>query len=138
MEIRTENRCCSTAYFARSRILLRWGLVFCAKRRKLYVIIFDIDNLKKDGKYQLGLTWWDHDDIGRKQSVWGLVANVKGQRIILDSTPLPAYKNKKQMPGQHILDLPADLISKGNFSISIQNDSGPNAVLSEIWLQKVQ
>jgi hypothetical protein len=101
-------------------------------------IIFDINNLKTDGKYKLGLTWWDHNDCGRKQSVLGLVANAKGQRIILNTTRLPAYKNKKQMPGQHILDLPADLISKGKFGISIQNDAGPNAVLSEIWLQKVQ
>jgi len=48
---------------------------------------------------------------------------------------LPAYANKGQLPGQVILDLPADLINKGALRVSIRKEAGANTVLSEIWLE---
>ena len=99
-------------------------------------IVFDITNLKKDAKYKLCLTWWDHNNAGRKQSVWAYTADGKNGKKLLKTTALPAYKEKGQMPSEQILDLPPDLVSKKRIQIAVRNDAGANAVLSEIWLQK--
>ena len=101
-------------------------------------ILFDIENLRKDAKYRLSLTWWDYNCSGRKQSVWVSAIDGKNKKKILDATVLPAYANKWQMPGQEILDLPAELISKGKLRVCIRKEGGVNAVISEIWLEMVK
>jgi hypothetical protein len=101
-------------------------------------ILFDIENLQKGAKYKLYLTWWDFNNDGRKQSVWVSAIDGKNKKKILDATVLPAYKGKGQMPGQEILDLPAELISKGKLRVCIRKEGGVNAVISEIWLEMVK
>lgn len=100
-------------------------------------IVFDIDKLQKDAKYKLSLTWWDYNNAGRKQSVWVSGIDGSNKKKILAATLLPAYKGKGQLPGQQIIDLPANLISKGKLRVTIKREAGANAVISEIWLKKV-
>lgn len=101
-------------------------------------IIFDIEKLQKGAKYKLGLTWWDYNCSGRKQSVWASGIDGGKAKKILDATVLPAYKGKEQLPGQQILDLPAEFVSQGKLRVCIRKEAGVNAVISEIWLEMVR
>jgi hypothetical protein len=98
-------------------------------------IIFDIENLQADAKYKLGLTWWDHSNAGRKQSVWVTTIDGDLPKKIMNATVLPAYKDKGQMPSQHVMDLPAKYVSKGKLRICIWNQGDHNTIVSEVWLE---
>jgi len=101
-------------------------------------IIFDIQNLKKDAKYKLSLTWWDLNRSGRTQSVWVSDLKGKNKKKLVASTVVPSYKKDKQMPQYLSIDLPADLVSKGQMKLNIHSEKGENAVVSEIWLDEVK
>lgn len=97
-------------------------------------IMFDLANLQQGVKYKLGLTWWDHNGVARKQSIWA--SHPDGSKIqkIYDATVLPEYNGKGQMPEQIVIDLPGDLIENGVSRVCIWKEGGYNAVISEVWL----
>ncbi|MBW8017049.1 MAG: hypothetical protein FVQ82_12760 [Planctomycetes bacterium] len=100
-------------------------------------IVFDIENLQKGARYKLGLTWWDYNGNGRKQSVWASGIDGSSKKRFLFGAALPAY-TKGQGAEQVVATLPAELLRKGNLRVSIRKEAGSNAVVSEVWLELVE
>jgi len=96
-------------------------------------VVFRALGLNPKKSYQIGFTWWDFDHDVRAASVW--VATGKGEREteILEKTRLPSGPNK-QGPTGKTLPLPSGLYADGSLRIGFRNQSGPNAVVSELWL----
>ena len=93
--------------------------------------------IRENANYKLGLTWWDFNNAGRKQSAWVSAIDGSNKKKILPVTVLPAYKDKGQLPGQQVLDLPAELINTGDLRVCIRKEAGSNAVIAKIWLERV-
>jgi len=81
-----------------------------------------------DGKnYLLGFTWWDYDGNGRVQSV-----SVNG-RTVLDKTPLPNFKDKREPAAVMSVVVPGELIRGGKADVRFKREGPSNAVVSEMW-----
>ena len=96
-------------------------------------VVFRALGLNPKKSYQIGFTWWDFDHDVRAASVW--VATGKGEREteILEKTRLPSGPNK-QGPTAKTLPVPPGLYADGSLRVGFRNQSGPNAVVSELWL----
>jgi len=108
---------------------IRFGTIWFDSQR----IVFEAAGLNPKKSYQVGFTWWDFDHNTRAQSV--LLATGKGDREItaLGKTQLPSGPNKEP-PGEKTLPVPPDLYTDGSLRIGFRNETGPNAVVSELWL----
>ena len=95
------------------------------------ILIFKIKGLTAGKRYSLEMTWWDFNDVDRRQSVWFEGRNGKPIRLH-PPTLLPGYARRKQMPGRASLDLLATDIE---MKVSVRRNGGANAVLSEIWIR---
>lgn len=95
---------------------------------------FEIAGLDPRKRYALGFSWWDFDNGGRAQSVQ-LSSGDSGARIdAARSTKLPAFNGKNERPVAGQLPIDPALYSKGRVRMRITRESGPNAVVSELWL----
>jgi len=94
-------------------------------------VTFEATGLKAEKSYQLGLTWWDYDDNGRAQSVWGHVIGASSVKQLLAKTALP---NGGQKPAEKSLPLPRGFTAGGKMGILIRAESLSNVVVSELWL----
>lgn len=95
---------------------------------------FELGGLRDDGEYVLGLTWWDADGKGRKQSVhFGGGQPVAWQRALPPAQPA-AFHIEKSTWARVQLPLPAGIVQGGTFQVAINREAGPNAVVSELWL----
>ena len=97
-------------------------------------VVFEVEGLAEGKRYQLGFSWWDHNNSARIQAVT-LRAGDGQSRQLLPPTLLPAWVDKQQRPEERVIDLPADLPLTGKLTISFSNHSKEsNAVVSEVWL----
>ena len=100
-------------------------------------IVFDLSGLQNGTAYALNMTWWDFNTDQRRQSVWVSRPNGGGRKCIRDTSGLPAYLLRKELPEQVTLELPRELVTKGAVQITLQRDGGANAVVGEIWVTQV-
>ena len=97
-------------------------------------IVIEAKKLTVNKKYSLGFSWMDEGDA-RVQTV--LVDNGEGsQRYTLVSRRYLPETKKNKNPEELLFKLPENVVKKGNCRILIELDKGPNAVLSEIWLNE--
>lgn len=78
--------------------------------------------------YELGFTWWDHDNNQRAQSV-----SVDGQPLVA-KTVLPAWHGRQQGPATWAKPLPAEVTRDGTIEIVFKQEAAGNVVVSEVWL----
>jgi uncharacterized protein len=94
---------------------------------------FELAGLDPRKRYALGFSWWDFDSNGRAQSV-SLVGS-GGKRVpALASTKLPGYTAGRKLPAIGSLPIDSSLINQGKLRVAFAHQSGPNAVVSELWL----
>lgn len=98
-------------------------------------VAFDVAGLDPRKKYTLGFSWWDHNNDGRRESVWLVPAGGGERSRLLSTTQLPAFKSMGRLPEEKAIPVPPELCRSGAMRIAFTNDaSAPNAVVSEIWL----
>ncbi len=95
---------------------------------------FALKGLHPQRRYTLGLTWWDYDHGGRRQSVWATATKGRPARRLLPTQELPSWLPHQQRPATVTVPLPAELVREREFELTIAREGGANAVLSEIWL----
>jgi len=109
------------------------SIVFDADR-----IAVDLHGLEPAKRYRIGLSWWDHNNDGRVESVTA-VDPQGGRHGVLDRARLPAYAGLNQLPEERLLSLPPEAHREGRCALEVSNEANvPNAVLSEVWLYEVE
>lgn len=97
-------------------------------------IVIDAKKLQINKLYSLGFSWMDESE-GRVQTVQ--VDNGEGtQKYTLVSRRYLPQTSKNKSPEELLFKLPPRAVEKGSCRILIELDEGPNAVLSEIWLNE--
>jgi type 1 glutamine amidotransferase len=76
----------------------------------------------------IGFSAWDVDQGKRRQSL-----HVDGQEFLTDFAPLAWHADKPTFCRIH-LPLPRDVTADGKATVTMKTVSGPNAVISELWL----
>jgi hypothetical protein len=97
-------------------------------------LTYEVTGLRRDRAYQLGFSWWDHNNAGREQSVTAISAAGERQ-LVLGRTRLPAWVERNEKPAELRLPLAAEVTQSGSVTLyfTLEGDKG-NAVLSELWL----
>ncbi len=95
---------------------------------------FRLKGIDRKKKYLVGLTWWDYDASGRAQAIIVGSLDMRLVRIAVSAIGLPNYLVDKQPAGEKRFTLPVTFARKGEMQITIQNASGANAVISELWI----
>ena len=95
-------------------------------------VVLEATGLVPERAYQLGFSWWD-EKSSRVESVLVDAGPGTPQHVLLEKQPLPAG-SKKQEPKEILLALPPQAYRTGRMRIIFRKESGPNAVLSEVWL----
>ena len=90
---------------------------------------YAVSGLKPGTDYILGLTWWDSDLRGRRQSI-----AINGEEVLPDTRPV-AYRGQPT-PVRIQFALPPESIKDGRIGLAIRNLEGPNAVTSELWIME--
>jgi len=97
-------------------------------------IVIEAKKLDANKKYSLGFSWMDEGDA-RVQTV--MADNGEGsKKYTLVSRRYLPQSTKNKNPEELLFKLPADVVAKGNCRILVEMERGPNAVLSEIWLNE--
>jgi len=96
-------------------------------------IEFTLEGLESARAYAIGFTWWDGDGGGRSQSVRFLGVNGTEPVVALPVTRLPSGA-ANQPPATIQLPVPAAAVAQGRARVAFTHQSGPNAVLGELWL----
>lgn len=91
---------------------------------------YAIGGLEAGTDYILGMTWWDTDGNGRRQSV-----AINGKEVLPDTRAV-AYDEGKATPTRIRFKLLPEHVGGGSLKLSIRNLAGPNAVNSELWIMK--
>lgn len=91
-------------------------------------LAYEITGLNSNSDYVLGFSAWDGDLGKRRQSL-----QVDGKDFLSDFAPLAWHIDKPTYARIH-LPLPRDATADGKASITLKTITGPNAVLSELWL----
>ncbi len=97
-------------------------------------VVLVASGLNSRKQYQLGFSWWD-DRRGRIMSVSTDAGIGTKKHVLLDKQSLPAGGDK-QAPEERLLTLPPQSYRTGKMRILFSNDSGPNALVSEVWLRE--
>ena len=97
-------------------------------------IRFDIAGLRDDGTYVLGLTWWDADGKGRKQSVHLGSGEPVAWRPAMPATAPIAFHAETSVWARVQFPVPAGTVKSGQFKVAVNCEAGPNAVVSEAWV----
>ncbi|NUM52253.1 MAG: ThuA domain-containing protein [Candidatus Hydrogenedentes bacterium] len=93
-------------------------------------IEFSVTGLDPASEYALGFTWWDRDRSGRRQSVELALNEATARSVIVPPTVPLAFHGDE--PTFARIQLPVNATSR--LSIAFVKDSGPDAVVSELWL----
>lgn len=91
-------------------------------------LTYEISGLDPNADYVLGFSAWDADLGKRRQSL-----QVDGKDLLSEFVPLAWHADKPAYARIH-LPLPRNATADGNATITLKTVSGPNAVLSELWL----
>jgi len=91
-------------------------------------ITYEIAGLDADADYVLGISAWDADGQGRRQSL-----AVNGSKLLPDFMPVAYHADKATYLRAH-LPLPRELTSGGSATVKLEALAGPSAVISELRL----
>lgn len=99
---------------------------------------FNLNGLESGQDYVLGMTWWDIDFNGRRQSIW-----INGKEVLPD-TPAIAYDEHRAKKGPLGKPTPARIqfallpehIVNGNCQVVVKRTGPSNTVTSELWVAK--
>ncbi len=97
-------------------------------------VVFEISGLDPQKQYEAGVVWWDYDDGQRTQMVTVASPDRRQVQIAIPAARLPNFKNAKQKPESKKISLPVRMARDGKLQLLIQPVTGPNAVVSEIWV----
>lgn len=97
-------------------------------------VVFEIHGLDPDAEYVLGFTWWDADDSGRIQSVQFAADSAPGWSTVLPPSRPAAIRADKSTWARALLPLAPPYDRAASLRVAFVNESGPNAVVSELWL----
>lgn len=98
-------------------------------------IILSAKKLTAGKPYSIGFSWMDEEDGRRIQSLY--VDNGEGTtKYPLVSRRFLPESRKGRQPEEMIFKLPVKAVEKGDIRILVEADEGPNAVLSEVWLNE--
>jgi len=98
---------------------------------------FLIEGLDRSKKYQLNVVWWDCDASGRAQSITVKTPDETLVKIVQAGISLPDFKVSGLPPKTVSRLLPTAFVRDGKLLLSIKNEGGPNAVVSEIWINEL-
>ncbi len=95
-------------------------------------VVLEASGLSPAKSYRLGFSWWDYDANGRIESV----LFSRGERILkpVNAAHLPGFAGRNEAPEERIVPVPREITAGGAFRVAFRNDTGPNAVVSEVWL----
>lgn len=101
-------------------------------------LAFELSGLEPGQDYLLGMTWWDVDFNGRRQSIW-----INGQEVLPD-TPAIAYDEHRAKKGPLGKPTPARIqfallpehIVNGTCQVVVMRTGPSNIVTSELWVAK--
>jgi type 1 glutamine amidotransferase len=99
---------------------------------------FSIEGLDRAKRYQLNVVWWDFDANGRTQSLIVQSPDQAMTKILRPGTSLPDYKESQLPPRTLTVALPVAFVREGKLLLNVRNESGPNAVINEIWINELQ
>jgi hypothetical protein len=97
-------------------------------------VVFEISGLDPQKQYEAGVVWWDYDDGQRTQMVTVASPDRRQVQMAIPAARLPNFKNAKQKPESKKITLPVRMARDGKLQLLIQPVTGPNAVVSEIWV----
>jgi hypothetical protein len=98
-------------------------------------VLLQADRLDPAKSYTLGLSWWDQNADGRRESVWVEPGDGGPRQRLLPSTLLPAWAGKRQPAGTLSVKIPQRAYASGRCRVIFTNDVNvPNAVVSEAWI----
>jgi hypothetical protein len=97
-------------------------------------VVFDLDGLDRAKHYLAGLTWWDYDDGGRTQSVVAGSPDGRLVRLAVSAIRLPNYTSDAQPPDERRFHLPVVFARDGRMRLSVEQVTGANVVISELWI----
>jgi hypothetical protein len=97
-------------------------------------VVFEISGLDPQKQYEAGVVWWDYDDGQRTQMVTVASPDRRQVQMAIPAARLPNFKNAKQKPESKKITLPIRMARDGKLQLLIQPVTGPNAVVSEIWV----
>ena len=98
---------------------------------------FLIEGLDRSKKYQLNVVWWDFDGNGRSQSLVVQSPDLSMVRILRAGIALPDFKVSGLPPKTITAVLPMAFVRDGKLILNVNNEGGPNAVVSEIWINEM-
>lgn len=91
-------------------------------------VTYEITGLDPAGDYVLGLSAWDADQSKRVQAL-----DVNGASVLPDFVPSAWHADKPTFTRIHV-PLSRAATAAGKLNVTMKSVSGPNAVVSEIWL----
>ncbi|MGL4942631.1 MAG: ThuA domain-containing protein [Thermoguttaceae bacterium] len=100
-------------------------------------VAFNLDGLDRAKKYRIQFVCWDYDANGRSQSFVVKSADGTQVKIIQPTISLPDFKESGLPPRLFSLALPMAFVRDGKLVVSVDQDGGPNAVVSEIWITEM-
>jgi len=93
-----------------------------------------LEGLDRSRQYLVEITWWDYDDGGRTQSVIAATPDGRLVRFALPGVRLPNFTSDGQLPAQRQFRLPMAYVRDGKLQLWVRCETGPNAVVSEVWV----
>ena len=100
-------------------------------------VSFVFEGLDRSKRYQLNVVWWDFDANGRVQSLIVQSPDQTQIRILRPGISLPDFKESKLPPRTLSVPLPLAFVRDGKLLLNVRNESGPNAVVNEIWINEL-
>jgi type 1 glutamine amidotransferase len=97
-------------------------------------VVYAVADLKAENEYVLGFTWWDFDHQKRMQSVRFGTGQADAWTTVLPATPAESWYEDKPTWSELFLPIPESYVKAGHFEVSFHLESGPNVVVSEVWL----
>jgi hypothetical protein len=81
--------------------------------------------------------WWDFDANGRTQSLLVQSPDLSMVKILRAGAALPDFKVSGLPPKTVTVGLPLAFVRDGKLLLNVKNEGGPNAVVSEIWINEL-
>ncbi|MCF6284487.1 MAG: ThuA domain-containing protein [Candidatus Hydrogenedentes bacterium] len=99
-------------------------------------VTYRLDGLDSDSEYVLGITWWDYDNKGRRQSLQiGTGDPLVWTTLLPAGRPL-AFHGGKPTWARVFLPLKESLLASGELVVAVTKEAGPSAVVNTLCLLK--
>ncbi|HOX39848.1 MAG TPA: hypothetical protein PL033_17840 [Candidatus Brocadiia bacterium] len=97
-------------------------------------VVFEISGLAERKGLRIGLTWWDFDNGGRRQSAHLSRTDGSGSQCVAEPAQLPAFIGRGEPPARLMFQIPEGTIRDGRLLLVIKRENAMNAVVGEIWV----